>query len=138
MADAKHTPEPWLLDITEHGFRIRMGSTVPYTGIYKPQHLIEWEPGVYYDPEYGPNDAENKQYLEAEANMRRIVACVNACAGIPTEALETGVVWEMVEALEVLVGKIEWEIGEEKWGRDPDALAKAKRVLAKVRGGGAS
>lgn len=26
------------------------------------------------------------------ANARRIVACVNACAGIPTEALETGVI----------------------------------------------
>lgn len=25
---------------------------------------------------------------EIEANARRIVACVNACAGVPTEALE--------------------------------------------------
>ena len=29
------------------------------------------------------------------ANARRIVACVNACAGIPTEALEGGVVAEL-------------------------------------------
>ena len=32
--------------------------------------------------------------------MRRIAACWNACAGIPTEALEAGVVGELVEALE--------------------------------------
>jgi hypothetical protein len=28
--------------------------------------------------------------LDAEANARRIVACVNACVGIPTENLENG------------------------------------------------
>lgn len=32
-------------------------------------------------------------------NGKRIVACVNACAGILTEALEAGVVRDMVEAL---------------------------------------
>ena len=69
-------------------------------------------------------------------DRRRIAACWNACeeAGIPTEALESGVVRELVEALEALVGEIEWEIGEEKWGRDPDALPMARAVLAKVRG----
>ena len=33
-----------------------------------------------------------------EPDARRIVACVNACQGIPTEALEDGVVEEMVTA----------------------------------------
>jgi hypothetical protein len=28
--------------------------------------------------------------LDAESLARRIVACVNACAGLPTELLETG------------------------------------------------
>lgn len=73
---------------------------------------------------------------ERDANVERVVACVNACEGIPTEALDAGVVRELVEALEVLVGEIEWEIGEEKWGRDPDALPMARAVLAKVRGEG--
>jgi hypothetical protein len=36
------------------------------------------------------------------ANARRIVAAVNACEGISTEALEQGVVAEMLEALEDL------------------------------------
>ncbi len=66
------TPGPWELDIREYGFRIRMGSAVPYTGVYKPQHLIEWDPGVYYAPDYPETDAENRQYLEAEANARHI------------------------------------------------------------------
>ena len=36
-------------------------------------------------------------------NARRIVACVNACAGIPTEELEQGVVQALIEALERIV-----------------------------------
>jgi len=32
------------------------------------------------------------------ADARRIVACVHACEGIPTEALESGVVRELIEA----------------------------------------
>ena len=31
---------------------------------------------------------------------RRIVACVNACEGIPTEALEGGVIGELLETME--------------------------------------
>jgi hypothetical protein len=34
-----------------------------------------------------------------EANARRIVAAVNACEGIPTEALEQRVVHELLDAL---------------------------------------
>jgi hypothetical protein len=33
---------------------------------------------------------------DAEANARRIVACVNALKGIPTEALETGQIAEVI------------------------------------------
>ncbi|MFH1572553.1 MAG: hypothetical protein ABIG68_01140 [Acidobacteriota bacterium] len=35
---------------------------------------------------------------EARANARRIVACVNACQGIPTEALESGAVKDWLDA----------------------------------------
>src|SRR3712207_5859485 len=39
---------------------------------------------------------------EAEANARHLVACWNACeeAGIPTEALEDGAVWNLRHVLE--------------------------------------
>lgn len=75
---------------------------------------------------------EETAYAIQQANAQRIVATWNACEGIPTEALEPGVVRELVEALEALVDELEWEIGEEKWGRDPDALPMARAVLAKV------
>ena len=36
------------------------------------------------------------------ANAKRIVACVNACVGITTEALEAGVVHGVIESLRYL------------------------------------
>jgi len=111
MAQVQHTPGPWELDIEEYGFRIRMGSAVPYTGIYEPQHVIEWDPGVYPSEDQDEADAEHRQYLEAKANMERIVAAVNAVEGIPTEALEAGVVRKLIEAATetalALLGRIE-------------------------------
>jgi hypothetical protein len=40
------------------------------------------------------------EYGPVEEDARRIVACVNACAGTPTEALEQGV---LARALDILV-----------------------------------
>ena len=40
---------------------------------------------------------------ELKANVRRIVAAINACEGISTEALEQGVVAELLEALQQVV-----------------------------------
>jgi hypothetical protein len=42
------------------------------------------------------------------ANARRIVAAVNACQGIPTEALEQGVVAELLAALREAREEIEY------------------------------
>ena len=38
----------------------------------------------------------------SDANARRIVACVNALAGIPIEAIESGVVAELVKAADAI------------------------------------
>lgn len=38
----------------------------------------------------------------SDANARRIVACVNALAGIPIEAIESGVVAELVSVLRTI------------------------------------
>ena len=35
---------------------------------------------------------ENRPWHEAKENAKRIVACVNACAGIRTEAIESGLI----------------------------------------------
>jgi len=73
---------------------------------------------------YGPYE-----YLYVSA--QRIFACVHACEGIPTEALESGVVREMVEALEALLPSIENAVGEIYYWPEYE---RAKAVLAKVRG----
>lgn len=59
--------------------------------------------GRYY--EIGPKnvraDASREQIVrmvQGIANARRITACVNACAGIPTAALEAGGVAKLDEA----------------------------------------
>lgn len=121
MSTSKHTPGPWELDIGEYGFRIRMGSAVPYTGVYKPQHLIEWDPGVYHAPDYPETDAENRQYLEAEANAHLIAAAP-----------------EMYEALEALLYEHK-PCGGELWHKGNE-ICECERcdgirfVLAKARG----
>jgi len=42
---------------------------------------------------------------ELEANTKRIVACVNACAGITNEALEKGVIKEAMELFWIVSDK---------------------------------
>jgi hypothetical protein len=71
---AHHTPEPW-----------------KYRGLQ-----IESETEDIAELYDSGDDASN------EANARRIVAAVNACKGIPTEALEGGVISELVERLRYL------------------------------------
>lgn len=85
-----HTPEPW----------VKKGSTVisPSRGGLTVEEYDE-QTWTYYGG-----------YLIAEsitdANARRIVACVNACAGIPSEALEAGAIREMREAIEIALGEV--------------------------------
>jgi hypothetical protein len=63
-----YTPEPWISD-EESGFPCDIHAEIN---------------GVLLARAFGdPVDA-----LDGEANARRIVACVNACAGSPTEAIE--------------------------------------------------
>ena len=68
MSEQNHTPEPWSYQasIPEDGFEC---------------FFINGERKRISDFD-GPQDDE--QF----ANVRRIVACVNACAGIPTDDLE--------------------------------------------------
>lgn len=79
---------------------------------------------------------------EAEANARRIVASVNATAGISVEALETGVIGELVAMLEHYQDQLCEGIGEivgDFCGKVPDDQCvgcKAFNLLAKVKGEG--
>lgn len=60
--NTEHTKEPWRLSKYVEGYII--GSDDRRVAVIKPDNDIK------------------------KANARRITACVNACAGIPTEALE--------------------------------------------------
>jgi hypothetical protein len=70
--------EPWRLEVTP--------GPVPVTRIISGEGPF-LECAVVED-ECDPRD---------EANYKRIVACVNACAGIPTEALQRGVIQKLIE-----------------------------------------
>ena len=71
-----------------------------------------------------------------EESTRRMVASVNACAGIPTEALEAGVVGEMLEALESIATIVlrPFPAPEAEARRVNEAVETALNVLAKARG----
>lgn len=63
----KHTPEPWTANPNLKGDGSFAGTLAIWTNSLQPKYIGE---------------------IPLDANARRIVACVNACAGIPTEALE--------------------------------------------------
>lgn len=71
----QHTPEPWSFSIEE----VFDNDGVPESVI----RGIDGRACVAVAIDFGPNNPGMR-----EANARRIVACVNACAGIRTEALE--------------------------------------------------
>lgn len=69
-------------------------------------------------------------------DARRIVACVNACDGIPTEALEAGVVRELIKAATRYLAATMRESDDDPdcWFEKEFAKAWLREVLAKVRG----
>ena len=75
-------------------------------------------------------------------DRRRIAACWNACeeAGIPTEALEAGVVREMVEAITEIVDHCNWQDEHHPDGRAVvhklhySIADNLRHILTKVRG----
>ena len=88
-----HTPEPW-----------RAEGAVIYSGC---SPIVEVSP------------LENES--EDIANLERIVACVNACAGIPTNALLNGIIKKMITACKAIEDN--WESGD---------LAAAARLCSQV------
>lgn len=69
-----HAAEPWRVSRTKLDQAFIVDANFPETGIVA-------EINLFRSPELGANG-------DGIDNARRIVACVNACAGIPTEALE--------------------------------------------------
>jgi hypothetical protein len=67
-------------------------------------------------------------YEQHEANTRRIVAAINACEGIRTEALEQGIVRELLQALEEIYNWLTPDWQQSSLGN------KARAAIAKASG----
>ena len=84
MTQGKHTKGPWVTEVDlPYAVQPRI-----HAGVGHDEKLIACFGNVE------PNAQD-----EWEANATRACAAVNACEGIPTEALEAGVVKDMLEAL---------------------------------------
>lgn len=70
----------------------------------KPNHTPEpWYEGHSSSGQgivISENDGKSIAVTYDDKDASRIVACVNACTGIPTEALEAGVIGEVKDALQ--------------------------------------
>jgi len=113
MSEQKHTPEPWnVLHDKEYDTWWVVDNT-PVDGDNIAQ--------VEYDKIAPGPDRETMI-----ANARRIVQCVNGCAGIPDP--ET-IVPELVYALEKLMDGTKWD---SVWGQLDLGQQLARAVLAKL------
>lgn len=92
MTDKQYTPEPWALN--RHGAIIG-GPIIEYTN-GGAQSQIAMVIGADWMKEG-----------ETLANARRIVACVNACAHVSTEALEAASPGQMKSSLDRMHEEIE-------------------------------
>jgi hypothetical protein len=106
----EHTAEPW--EWSEHKF-----NAPPFEG------TLEHECGIYPVPdgEIGP-----AAIASGKDNARRIVACVNACAGVTTEELEQG---------GFVSGLLERIADAPRWRDVVDELPKEAQEVLFVRGG---
>lgn len=107
----EHTPDPWFVIDPLHGHATE----------YKCVQIGADE--MYSTLEMKPEDA------------RRIVACVNACAGISTEALESGAIKQLLGDCQVLhaiaLSMPPPKLGEWDW---TDIVARTGALLERVTG----
>ena len=83
-----HTPEPWHSQIE---YRI--------TTIFAPDQTGNNPHGTYIAEIDGQDVGRFTTNEQHEANARRICAAVNACQGIPTDALESGPLTELLKLI---------------------------------------
>ena len=106
---AEHTPEPWMVD-QSYDWPSKVRSCVK-------GHSDRW----VFDASYKPDNPQ-----ETLANARRIVACVNACAGLPIEFLEANGVAKLVELTKASNGAL----NAAAWAATSAAASAATRDVA--------
>jgi hypothetical protein len=120
---AKHTPGRLKVDLgREHA------TLCEFSGSIRGP-VVAVVPANYINP-----NLREELNAEGQANARRLAAAWNACEGIPTKALEAGVIGELVEALlkavAVLGDAEDEDLGPHIWDWKRQAVA----ALAKVGG----
>lgn len=121
-----YTPEPWT--VTEN---LPSGSYGPSLTIRKDRQIV-----------IASLTGSALHNGQAPGNARRIVACVNACAGIPTEALEGGAVSDAMKALQAMANvqsSRRHPLGQPDEGiayNAAQAMSWTLAALAKLRGEG--
>jgi hypothetical protein len=100
VSDTKHSPEPW------GAFRLDVSGTDEFKA-YTARCIDQGAPEDFYvvmvEKPDGPADVCHVGNGPTSAeNARRIVACVNACAGLSTEALEAGMLAEALDLSETV------------------------------------
>lgn len=144
-----HTQEPWRFSDrdwrnqeSEFYFFI-VGDVQPY----EPNSDID-DSGIYSDTATAIAIVKGNATAGdiPHANARRIVAAMNACAGIPTEALEGGVVGQLLASLKAMLA---WAVKDDDRCYDldiPDAdmgpklladVTAARAAIARANGGAA-
>ena len=131
-----HTKEPWATEYRKTAL-----------GQYS-QEVFDSEGQVIASMAWYPvKVSETTTATNREANARRIVACVNACAGIPTEALEDGSARAERDQLREMTGGTFYEIKKQRdelmkalehqcevLNRNGYSTNKAQEAIARVKG----
>jgi hypothetical protein len=128
--ETKHSPEPW------GAFRLDVSGTDEFKA-YTARCIDQGAPEDFYivmveKPDGSADVCHVGNGPTSAENARRIVACVNALAGIPTEALEAGAVRSLIKA-----GVTLWEWDDKPAPRIPmkvgDYLWAALRRLGAIK-----
>jgi len=90
----QHTKEPWYTAYRENG-----------AGMYS-QDIFDSYGKTIADVAWYPIKDDNKTYTNGEENAKRIVACVNACKGIPQETLEQKYLFSLKTEKKILFDKV--------------------------------
>jgi len=72
---------------------------------------------------------------EEKANALRIVTCVNACEGISSSALESGVLKEVAQACKYALSDLKWIETQDIKSNFQSSITLLQAVLDKLEGG---
>jgi hypothetical protein len=109
MSETKHSPEPWWIDWEATKETMISAGAGNIAAVYSGEVSVGCRP-----------------------DARRIVACVNACAGIETEALENGALAKALRAAELIELGLRDGDGREVTRARRLALVDALRALGRL------